>query len=333
MPFFIIIALTFTLSACSGGSNSENVDSGAESSNGSGTDSQATDYPSGNINFLVGAGPGGGTDNFARSLVEQFEEMYDTNVNVTNLEQASGAVANERTANEEPDGHTLNFASSTYIITVAAGQNNTGLDELTPVARMQSDILSITVDPEQFEDFDEFKEFAENNPGELTVGGTHAASPDEMGLLELNEASGLDLDYVPYDGSGEAQADLLGGNIDALLEYPSAMLDYVESGDMQPILFLAEERLDEFSDVPTTTEYGWDVTNGNERGVLVDADTPDEIIKELEEALHTIYESDEYKEYEESNHLHYREGWMGAEEYRQKLEENKEMYEEFLNNK
>lgn len=288
------------------------------------------DFPSDDVEFIVGAGPGGGTDNFARTLTDQFEEDSGVNVTVTNMEQSSGAVANQTTANNEPDGHTLNFASSTYIITVAAGQNDTGLDQLTPVARMQSDVLTLTVDPERFENFDAFHEYVEENPGEVNVGGTHAASPDEMGFLELTNASGMDMTYIPYDGSGEVQADLLGGNIDAMLEYPSAMADYIEEGDMQPILVFNDERLDEYSDVPTTTENGWDVTNGNERGVFVNADTPDEIINELEEMLLSIYESDEYQEYEENNYLHYREGWLDSEDYREKLENDLEMYQELL---
>ncbi|WP_218126279.1 Bug family tripartite tricarboxylate transporter substrate binding protein [Natribacillus halophilus] len=296
------------------------------------TTDSAEEYPTENIDLLVGAGPGGGTDNFARATEDQLSDKLETNIVIENLEQASGAVANEETANSAPDGHTINYVSSTFIVSNAAGQNDTGLDELTPVARMQSDILSLVVNPDEFDNFEEFREYAEAN--EVNVGGTHAVSPDEMGFLELQNESDIDnMNYVPYDDTGEVQAAVMGGNLDAYVGVISAVEEYMESGDLEPVLVFSEERLDEMSDIPATVEdYGWDITNGNERGVLVHADTPPEILDELENVLNEIFESDEYKEYEEQNSLHYRDGWMSSEEYEQKLEEDYEMYQELLEN-
>src|SRR5699024_3032071 len=139
------------------------------------------------------------------------------------------------------------------------------------------------------------------------------------------------MSYVPYDDTGEVQAAVMGGNLDAYVGVISAVEEYVESGDLEPVLIFSDERIEDLPDTPATVEdYDWDVTDGNERGLLVHADTPQEIIDKLEEAYKEIYESDEYKEYEEKSNLDYREGWMGASEYKEKLEDDYEEYQELL---
>lgn len=298
------------------------------SDDASSSDGASEEFPNKTVEFLVAAGPGGGTDNFARQIQRQLGEQIDEDITVKNMEAASGALAHENTANSDPDGHTLDFASTTYIINVAAGQGDVTLDEITPVARLQADILNLFVNPDKYDSLDEFLEKAENEG--VLIGGTHAASPDEMAFLELKRESGLNMEYIPYDGSGNAHANLLGGNVDAIFDELGSVLDYVEVGDMKPILTFAEERLSEYQDVATTVDQGWDLTNGNERGVFVNADTPEETITEIESLLKDIYDSEEYKEYAENNHLHYRGGWLGAEEYREKLQKDLESYQELL---
>lgn len=290
----------------------------------------AADFPSKPLQFLVAAGAGGGTDNFTRTVKPMLEEVLGVQSTVTNLPSASGALAHQRTANSEPDGHTLDFASSTLVTSLAAGQNPTGLDELAPVARMQSDVMTLIVDPDKYPDFESFMAHAEENPGEVIIGGTHAASPDRMAFLSFRDASGLDINFIPYDEEGSVSANVMGGNIDGMFGEISSTLSYMESGDMMPILVFAEERLGNFPDIPTTVENGWNLTDGNERGVFVNAETPDEIVAKLESAFKEVYDSDAYQEYEERVNLHYREGWLGSDAYGQKLEENFELYKRLL---
>ncbi|MCE8033154.1 tripartite tricarboxylate transporter substrate binding protein [Billgrantia tianxiuensis] len=294
---------------------------------------EAADYPSKPIQFLVAAGAGGGTDNFARVVRPMFEEAVGgARITVVNLPSASGALAHQRTANGAPDGHTLDFASTTLVTSLAAGQNPIGLDQLTPIARMQSDVMALFVNPERYPDFESFLEYARDNPGKVTVGGTHTASPDHVAFLSLRDASGLEMNFIPYDSTGNATANVLGGNIDATTTSLSPLLSYIEAGQMAPILIFSEERLDHYPDVPTTVEHGWDLTDGNDRAIFVHADTPSPIVQRLENAFKEVYDSEEYQSYAERVNLTYREGWMGSEEYRQRLENNYTLYSRLLQN-
>ncbi|MBE0404729.1 MULTISPECIES: tripartite tricarboxylate transporter substrate binding protein [Halomonas] len=295
--------------------------------------SDADNFPSKPIQFLVAAGAGGGTDNFARVVRPMFEEAIGgARITVVNLPAASGALAHQRAATSEADGHTLDFASTTLVTSLAAGQNPVGLDQLTPVARMQSDVMALFVNPERFPDFDSFVKYAEENPGKVTVGGTHTASPDHVAFLSLRDASGLDINFIPYDSTGNATANVLGGNIDATTTSLSPLLSYIEAGQMMPILVFSDERLEDYPDVPTTVENDWDLTDGNDRAIFVHADTPAPIMKRLEDAFKDVYNSEEYQSYAERVNLDYREGWMGSDEYRQRLENNYELYSRLLQN-
>lgn len=291
---------------------------------------EATDYAPEEITAYVAAGAGGGTDNFARQIQPMIEERLGANMVIVNLPSASGVMAHQRTATSEPNGEVIEFASSTLITSRAAGQNPIGLDQLTPVARMQSDVLTLMVNPDKYASLEEFVGHAEANPGEVVIGGTHAASPDGMAFLAFADASGLDMEFIPYDEEGSVAANVMSGNIDGLFGEISSALGYIESGDMKPIMVLAEERLEDFPDIPTTVENGWDVTFGNERGVFINAQTDPEIIGAIEAVLEDIYQSEEYQEYASNVHLDYREGWLGSEEYRAALEEDLAQFERLL---
>lgn len=290
----------------------------------------AQDYAPSSITAFVAAGAGGGTDNFARTIQPMIEERLDTRMTIINLPAASGALAHQRTAQSAPDGEALDFASSTFITTRAAGQNPVGLDMLTPVARMQSDVLTLVVNPDRYGSLEEFIAHAEENPGDVVIGGTHAGSVDRMAYLALNDATGYDFGFIPYDNEGAASANLLSGNIDGMFNEISAIQGYMEAGQMMPILALADERLEAYPDLPTTVENGWDFTFGNERGIFVNAQTDPEIISAIEATLEDIFQSEEYQSYAANANLDVRSGWLGSAEYREVLQEDLAFFEALL---
>ncbi|WP_353476606.1 tripartite tricarboxylate transporter substrate binding protein (plasmid) [Salipiger sp. H15] len=287
-------------------------------------------YKPAKITAFVAAGAGGGTDNFARTVQPMLEERLGANVTIVNLPAASGAIAHQRTATAAPDGASIEFASSTLITSLAAGQNPIGLDMLTPVARMQSDVLTLVVNPEKYESFEAFLAAAEANPGTLIIGGTHAASVDRMAFLGLNAEAGLDLSFIPYDNEGAASANLLSGNIDGMFNEISAIQGYMQSGEMVPVLALSDERLPAYPDLPTTAEHGWDFSFGNERGIFINAKTPPETIAAIEAVFEDIYKSEPYQAYAARTFLDVRPGWLGSADYRAELEKNLAFFEELL---
>ncbi|MFZ4451612.1 tripartite tricarboxylate transporter substrate binding protein [Salibacterium aidingense] len=307
------------------GTGSESSASGSEG--GQTQEESSADYPSHAIEFYVGFGPGGGTDLFARAVAEEMEDILDANINVINREGASGTVMLEEAANQPADGYTV-AAISSFPVTTALETNENGLEVFQPLARFQADTFGLMSSPDTFKNLDEFVKEAKENPGEIEIGGVGSGGFDEMAAQIFIQETGLDLNYVPFDGSGDLQSALLGGNVDVSLEEIGPSIDYLESGEMTPLAFLSEERLEDFPDTPATGEEGWDVELGVERGFAVHKDTPKEIQKTLEEAMKEAYETDSYQEVEENSYLHYKEGWLNSEDYTEKLESDIELFSE-----
>ncbi|MDW0111150.1 Bug family tripartite tricarboxylate transporter substrate binding protein [Sporosarcina aquimarina] len=286
-------------------------------------------YPEQDIEVYVGHGPGGGTDTFVRTITNLMSEEIGGNFNVINQEGGSGVIAMQNAVREEADGYTL-VGDSAYAVTTAAGTNAFGLDKIIPIARIQSDIYSLQVKNGTFKTIDELIEYADKNPGKVRLGAVGTMGIDEITARRFIEASGVDMSYIPMEGAGQMHADLLGDHIEVILEEVGPTISYIEEGEFVPLVFFAEERLEAFEDVPTTVEKGWDLTDGVERYLMIHSDAPQDIIDKLETAAKNAMETEEYQEYAKSTYLNLRNGWMGSEEFTQKLEKDIERYEEIL---
>ena len=312
----LLAGVVTILAACGGGS---------EQSGGSSDEGAAATYPERNIEVLVGHGAGGGTDMFTRAVTKELEELLDVNINVVNQEGGAGVIAAQNAFNAPADGYTL-VGDAAFPITTAAGTNEQGLEGLVPVARFQSDTYALWVDPAKYESIDDFIQAAKDNPGKLTIGGTGSMGMDEITVFMLGQAAEVDLSFVPMSGSGEMHAGVIGGHLDAMVDEFGPTKALNDDGSIKPLVAFSEERLEQFPDLPTTVEKGWDLTDGNERGFYIKKGTDPEIIKILEDAMKTAYDSEEYQKYEEENYLHLREGWMNSEEFTTRTEELIEKY-------
>src|SRR5690625_2099186 len=129
----MIAILLIVISACS--NNAGGSDSG---------EGAAENYPEQDIEVYVGHGPGGGTDTFVRTITNLMAEEIGGNFNIINQEGGSGVIAMQNAMKEPADGHTL-VGDSAFAVTTAAGTNKYGLDQVKPIARIQSDIYSLQV--------------------------------------------------------------------------------------------------------------------------------------------------------------------------------------------
>ncbi|MCF6410742.1 tripartite tricarboxylate transporter substrate binding protein [Pseudalkalibacillus salsuginis] len=308
----LFLGLVLILAACGGGSEQ----SGGEAS---------TNYPERKIEVLVGHGAGGGTDLFARAVVKELEEILDVNINVVNQEGGAGVIAAQNAFNAPADGYTL-VGDAAFPITTAAGTNKHGLDDFVPIARFQSDTYGLWVNPAKFDSIDDFIQAAKDNPGKITVGGTGSMGMDEITVFQLGQVAGVELSFVPMEGSGEMHSGVIGGHLDAMVDEFGPTKALYEDGSIKPLVVFAEERLEQFPDLPTTVEKGWDITDGNERGFYIKKGTDPEIIKILEGAMKKAYDSEEYQKLEEESYLHLREGWLNSKEFTTRTEELIEKY-------
>ncbi len=332
---FLVLTMVFMQACGSSGGSSEKTEAEAgndtEESNDEKQETIAADgYPERQIEIVLGFGAGGGSDNFARAIGKELADILGVNINVVNMPGAAGINATDYVARQPADGYTIWSMTSNYPINLASGKTPHDLSKFTAIGRVQHDTMTIQVKSDKFKDIDDFIAQAKERPGEITIGGTGSAGFDELVVTQFAEAAGIELNYISFEGSGEMTASLLGGHIDAMAEEPGPSIAHLEEGSVKMLIAFSDNKLEGFEDVPLSTEMGIDVTDGQNRGFMVHADTPPEIVAVLEKALEEAKDRADYKEYEKANYLHLRNGWLNSDEFQSELENLVNTYSSIL---
>lgn len=281
-------------------------------------------YPERNIEIVVGWGAGGTTDLFTRIISEPIKDILGASVTVINMPGASSAEATNYVQEQPADGYTLFAITSDLITNNILGRCDYGPEDFIPIIRAHADVGMIFVaEDSPYKNLDEFVKFGKENPNTLSVAGFGF---DDVVLDIIFEQVGIEVNYVPFEEVGQMHAALLGGHVDAMYEEPSASLSLIEADKIKPIITTAEERLDNFDDVPTAKELGCESLPFLWRGIAVKKDTPQEIVKILEDAYKNAHESEGYQDFEEERLLNLISGYMNSDTFAKDIEREYEIY-------
>jgi putative tricarboxylic transport membrane protein len=291
-------------------------------------------YPERNVEIIVGWGAGGGTDTYMRAISIQARRLMKNPLVIINMPGASGAKAAEYVQQQPADGYTLWACGSNFPINIALKKTKASADDFQPIIRNQWDVGMIQTSPDKgrFNSIQELIEYAKEHPDSVSIGGTGAASYDEIVLSLFAEEAGITIKYIPYESAGKMHAAVLGGHLDAMFEEPGPTIDLIESGKLKPLLVFMEEKLKEFPDVPSSTELGFDVTLGIWRGLLCKKGTPPEIVKYLHDIFKASAENSIYQAIEKQRYLHLRPGYMGSEDFDKLIKKEVSIYSKVLKN-
>jgi tripartite-type tricarboxylate transporter receptor subunit TctC len=224
------------------------------------------------VEFVVTAGPGGGTDIFARtiqSIIAKYELMKAPVV-VTNKGSAGGAEGFVYAATAKGDAHKLTFGTNNaYLLPVRAKVPYTAAD-LTPVAALASDEFVLWVNGKSdIKTAADFVEKAKAAPGALKVAGSQSKDVDQILTSMINEATGSDIGYVPFKSGGEAAVQLAGDHVAANVNNPSENLGQWQAGMVKPVCVFKSEKLK--SDAKVAGDQGWaDIPTCKDSGIAID---------------------------------------------------------------
>lgn len=255
-----------------------------------------SDYPSRPIEMIVTFGPGGGADLMGRQLARLLAEDLGVSIPVSNVAGASGNAGLTRLATSAPDGYTIGTLIALTVSSWAGGLGDVSPEDFRVVAVVQSSpgfIFVPAASPHQTAEalFDH----ASENPGALRVATSGYGTMDDV-TLQLLAQDGIEMTNVPFEAPSERYAAPLGGHSDAIYEEPGDVAQFIEAGQLVPVVVFAAERHPDFPDVPTSAELGLDIAELDIfRSIAVPAGTPDEIVARLEEAVVTSVASDEWQ--------------------------------------
>jgi tripartite-type tricarboxylate transporter receptor subunit TctC len=274
-------AVALILAACQGGG-----DGGDASGDGGG---DAGGYPEQGIDIIVPFAEGGPTDTVTRLIADPMAAELGGEIVVQNVEGAGGTVAAEQAAGAEPDGYTvlMHHIGMSTAPTLYADLAYDPLEDFEMIGLVTEVPMTIIGSPE-FEPntLDELITYLEENIDTVNYAhaGTGAAS-QLCGLL-FEQATGLDMNEVPYDGTGPAMEDLLGNQVDFMCDQTTNTAERILGDEVKAYAVTTPERIEALPDVPTTAEQGLpDIEVTVWHGLYVPAGTPQEVIDALAAAL------------------------------------------------
>ncbi len=247
-------------------------------------------YPSRPITIIVPFAPGGNLDVTTRIVSAELSKILGQPIAVENKAGAGGAIGHQALARANPDGYTLlTTANGSFTVTprLQKGKRPFEVKEFAPIGMIgiTPQVLEVR-GTEKFKNFEGFLAYAKANPGKVTVGHSGNGTTNHISLLQLEEAAGIKLNIVPYKGSGPALSDLLGGQIDAVVDQLPSSMSYLKSGKLSPLAVTTAKRAPDLPDVKTFSEFGlknFDVSTAS--GLLAPANTPATVIEQLNKAL------------------------------------------------
>jgi tripartite-type tricarboxylate transporter receptor subunit TctC len=260
----------------------------------------AQDYPTRPIEVIVTWGPGGGADQTGRMIGKLLEPMLKVSLPVENVAGSAGVTGLNKLLNGNPEGYQLGLVTADTLSLLAAPRaQRWTLDNLATVAVLIKQPSGFFVqEGGAFKSWADVEAKAKTTP--LKVGVTGLGTPDELAIEQLKKHRGLQLVAVPFAKPSERYASVLGGHADLVYEQAGDVRSFIDNKQLRPVLFLANEKVHPFTDIPITKELGMDLVLDQYRTLMAKAGTPPERLKLLREMTAKAGASDEFNKFLES---------------------------------
>jgi tripartite-type tricarboxylate transporter receptor subunit TctC len=251
----------------------------------------ASSYPARPVRIVVGFGPGGGNDIFARLIGQKLAERLGQPMVVENKPGAGAIIATEYVAKAAPDGYTLLVGATGAMTINPAVYNKLSYDtvrDFAPISMIASFPLLLTVNaaapPRSVV---ELVAYAKANPGKANYASSSAAFQLATELFKLK--TGAPLEHIAYKSSGEMLTAVISGEVLVALADAPPVSGHLKAGTIRALAVTSAKRLAEYPDVPTMAEAGVpDLDVRLWSGLFAPTATPVGIVKKLENELMEI---------------------------------------------
>jgi tripartite-type tricarboxylate transporter receptor subunit TctC len=244
-------------------------------------------YPERNITIICASGAGGIVDVTTRILADHMSRTLGRTLVVQNEAGAGSTLAIGSVAKAAPDGYTM----------LSIGPGVGVVHELYPTAKVDvvrdlqpvsimgvAPMVLLTHKDVPVTDYASLLAYIKAHPGELTTGSNGRGSAGHLASALFRKMAGVDIRYIPYRTTPQAQADLIGGRLSMM--WLSTLTDHIQAGTLRPIAVSTLARWKMFPDTPTFDEFG---LKGYEAATWISMylpkGAPQEAIDKLNEAL------------------------------------------------
>jgi len=249
----------------------------------------AQGFPSRPVTMVVPFAAGGPVDTVARILAEPMRKSLGQTIVVESTTGAGGSIGVGRVARATPDGYTLSIGHwSTHVVNGAVYQLNYDLlKDLEPVGMIGGNpMIVVSKQGLAATNLKELVSWVKANQEKVNVGTAGAGSSTHISGIYFQNEIGAKLQFIPYKGTGPAMQDLMGGQIDMMVDQLSNSLPQVKANRIKGYAITAKERSAAAPDMPTVDEAGlpglhisiW-------YGIWAPKGTPREVVAKLNAAV------------------------------------------------
>lgn len=248
-----------------------------------------SDYPTKPITIIVPFAAGGPTDTVTRLIAEPMSKTLGQQIVVQNVGGAGGTLGVGQAANAAPDGYTLvvHHIGMSTAPTLYRNLPFNPLEDLAPIG-LVTDVPMTFVARKDFEpnSFAELIDYVKANADSVTYANAGIGAASHLcGMLFMNEIE-TQLTTVPYQGSGPALTDIIGGQVDFICDQTTNTTGQIKADAVKAYVVTTPDRVASLPDLPTVAEAGYpDMQVGVWHGLYAPAGTPEPIIAELSDAL------------------------------------------------
>ncbi len=244
----------------------------------------AEEFPSKPIEVVIHSKYGGGTDTTARMMMIRSRRVLGVDMSVVSKRGGAGAKAHQYALGKERDGYTVLALTQSHLYTIARGKSPLTIDDVVGVARAMDDPTFITVMADSpYKTLDDIVQVSKEkalNWGVANIGGT-----EHIGLAAFAKEAGIKFKVVPFGSGAQMVQALMSGAIEATLPNVSEAGSQISDATLRPVAVMAENRLADYPDVPSTFELGYPAKTSTTRGYWVLKGTPQDRIEVLSKAL------------------------------------------------
>jgi tripartite-type tricarboxylate transporter receptor subunit TctC len=251
----------------------------------------AQDYPTGPITVVVPFSAGGPTDTVTRLVAEPMSKELGQQVVVQNVGGAGGTLGATQVAKAAPDGYTL-LLHHIGMSTAPSLYADLAFDPVADFAPIGI-VTSVPMTLIARKDFppntlEELIAYVKEHKDEVTYANAGIGAASHLCGMLFMSAIDTELLTVPYQGTGPAMTDLLGGQVDFMCDQTTNTTGQILGGEVKAYAVTSPDRLANLPDVPTTAEAGLpDFQLGIWHGLYAPAGTPEPVLEKLEAALQT----------------------------------------------
>jgi tripartite-type tricarboxylate transporter receptor subunit TctC len=252
--------------------------------------SAKAEYPDRPIHLVVPFPPGGGADTLARTIMPRVSQALDVPIVIENRPGAGGNIGAEYVAHAAPDGYTLLYGTNGTHSINASLYRNLRFDpqkDFVPVSRMTSIAAMLIVNPKvPAQSVAQLIDYARANPGKLNFASAGNGTTSHLAGELFKSMAGINIVHVPYRGGALAVTDLIGGQVQMMIEVMPNAYPLARDGRVRGLAVSTAHRVPTAPDLPTIDESGlpgfevsaWD-------GILAPAGTPAPVVARLNAAI------------------------------------------------